>query len=267
MELGLAGRTAVITGGSMGIGKAIAAGLAGEGANVALIARGEEGLNAAAEELGALGTQIAPVSADLTDSESVEAAASAVNERFGTVHILVNNAGHRMRRMDRQILWEDADWLGDLDIKTFGMLRTVRAFLPLLATDGTGRVINISGMAAEIVWPGTPLTHGLNNSAMITATKYLARDLAAENVTVNAVLPGLVATEWRHGWAQMMADNQGATKEEFLADHAQQLGILNGRWAEPSEIADTVVFLASDRAAYINGVGIEVDGGISVNAR
>ena len=266
MELELAGRTAVVTGGTMGIGKAIAAGLAAEGVNLFLMARGQEGLDAAVGELSGSGVDVVGFSADITDADAVNAAAGQVGETFGQVNILVNNAGHRMRRMDRQILWDDEDWLGDIDAKTLGMLRVTRAFLPLLATDGSGRIINISGVAGQMVFHGA-LTHGLNNSAMIQVTQYLAKDLAGENVTVNAVSPGLVATEWRHDWAQMMADNQGVSNEEFLDAYTKQLGIMNGRWADMAEVADVVVFLASDRASYINASVIQVDGGLNANAR
>jgi len=223
MDFGLQGRTAVITGGSMGIGKAVATSLAAEGANLVLIARGEEDLQAASAELGQSGAEVLPLVADLTDPESVDAAAEQAAERFGTINILVNNAGHRMRSMDRQIYWKDEEWLGDVDIKTFGMLRAVRAFHPHLATDGSGRIVNVSGVAGEMIFH-TALTHGLNNAAVIQATKYLAADLAPDKITVNTVSPGLVATEWRHGWAEMMAGNQDKSKEEFLADYCRAMG-------------------------------------------
>lgn len=266
MELGLQGRTAVVTGGSMGIGQAAAAGLAAEGVNIALIARGKEALEQAASEVRESGAEVITLSADITDADSVNTASAEVANRFGAVNILVNNAGHRMRRMDRQINWDDEDWLADIDVKTLGMLRVVRALLPNMATDGSGRIINVSGVAGEMVYHGA-LTHGINNSAMQHITRYLAKDLAAENITVNSVSPGLVATEWRHGWAQMMGDNQGMSKEEFLDSYYQQMGIYSGRWAEPSEVADVITFLSSDRASYINGALISVDGGLTTNAR
>lgn len=265
MDLGLTGRVAAITGGSMGIGKAIGASLVAEGVRVALIARGEDTLNEAVGELSSAGEVIA-VSADLSDTASVNDAATQVVERLGTVNILVNNAGHRMRRLDRQILWEDADWISDIDVKTFGMLRTIRAFLPHMATDGTGRVINVSGIAGNIVLHGA-LTHGINNAAMQMATKYLAKDLTAENITVNAVSPGLVATEWRQEWAKAMGEKQGKTAEEFLDSYYNQVGIFSRRWTESAEVGDLVAFLASDRAASINGSVIQIDGGVTANAR
>src|SRR6185369_10967360 len=153
MELGLKGRTALVTGASKGIGRAIARGLASEGVNLVLLARGQDALTATAEELqSTYGVKTLATAADITSSDSVKAAADAAKAAFGTVHIVVNNAGNPMRRMDRQILWPDTDWLGDLDGKLIGSLRVTQAFLPLLPSDGTGRIINISGTASTIVW-------------------------------------------------------------------------------------------------------------------
>jgi NAD(P)-dependent dehydrogenase (short-subunit alcohol dehydrogenase family) len=178
---------------------------------------------------------------------------------------VVNNAGNRMRP-GRQLAWDDEDWLGDIDAKLLGMLRVIRAFDPLLPTDGSGRVVNVSGVAGSIVWE-TALTHGINNSAMNHATRYLATDLAPRRVTVNAVIPGLIATEWRHDWARDAGARRGITEEAFVQQVCRDKGILLGRWAEPSEVADAVTFLASDRAAYITGTTLTVDGGLGANAR
>ena len=168
--------------------------------------------------------------------------------------------------MDRQITWADTEWMEDLNLKTMGMLRVIQAFLPNIARDGSGRIINITGVAGTGVW-APALTHGLNNAAMNHGTGYLAQDLAAENITVNAVVPGLVGTEGREVWVANMTKAQNKTKAEFLTDFCKKMGILAGRWAEMDEVADTVVFLASDRAKYINGSKLVIDGGLSVNPR
>src|SRR5262245_25827097 len=267
MELGLSGRTAVITGGSKGIGKAIGRGLAKQGVNLVLLSRGKELLEKAADEIRKeTGVTVLTTPADITKTDQVDAAAVSAKETFGTVHIVVNNAGGPMRRMDRQILWPDSDWIGDLDNKILGALRVTRAFLPLMPNDGSGRIINISGTASTIVW-APALTHGLNNAAMNQATGYLATDLASQQITVNTVVPGLVGTEGRDVWAANMAKQQNVTKEEFVASFCKRMGILAGRWATMDEVADTVVFIASDRARYFNGSKIILDGGLNVNAR
>jgi NAD(P)-dependent dehydrogenase (short-subunit alcohol dehydrogenase family) len=267
MDLGLKGRTAVISGASKGIGKAIARGLAKEGVNVVLLARGQEQLDKAAEQIkNESGVKVLTISADIASADSVNAAAAATKAAFGSVNIVVNNAGNPMRRMDRQILWPDVDWIDDLNLKIVGALRVTQAFLPLIPTDGTGRIINISGTASMLVW-APALTHGLNNAAMNQATSYLAADLAAQGITVNAVIPGLVGTEGREVWAENMAKQANVTKEEFLVSFCKRMGILAGRWATMEEVSDTVAFVASDRGKYFNGAKILLDGGLNVNMR
>jgi 3-oxoacyl-[acyl-carrier protein] reductase len=267
MELGLKGRTAVITGGSNGIGKAAARGLAAEGVNLVLLARGQENLDKAAGEIaGESGVDVLAIPTNVRDASSVNAAAAAVASSFGTIHILICTAGNRMRRPDRQILWEDEDWLDDVNVKLIGMLRAVRAFLPHMARDGSGRIINVAGSAGMMEWEKA-MTHGINNSAMMHASTYLTRDLAADKITVNTIVPGLVDTEWREGWADARAKQQGKSREQFLADYCEKMGILAGRWVDMREVADLIVFLASDRAQYINGTSLVIDGGLSVNAR
>ena len=267
MELGLKGRVAVISGGSRGIGKAIACGLAAEGVHVMLLARGKEQLEQAADEIrGTHAVNVLPITADVTSTPSMQQAADRARAEHGAVHIVVNNAGGPMRRMDRQILWPDTDWMDDLNLKIVGALRLTQAFLPLMPSDGTGRIINISGSASVAVW-APALTHALNNAAMNQATGYLANDLAAQRITVNTVVPGLVGTEGREVWAETMAAQQGVTKPEFLSSFCKRMGVISGRWAEMSEVADTVTFLASDRARYFNGSKVVLDGGLSVNPR
>jgi 3-oxoacyl-[acyl-carrier protein] reductase len=267
MELGLKGRAAVITGGSRGIGKAIAKELAAEGVNLVLLARGKEVLDKTAAEIAKeYAAQVLAIPADVANTASLQAAAAAAKDRFGAIHIVINNAGGPMRRMDRQITWPDTDWIDDVNLKMMGMLRATQAFLPLMPRDGTGRIIGISGVAATLIF-GTALTHGLNNAAMNQVTTYLANDLAGDRITVNAVVPGLVATEGREAWAENMSKQQGKSKDEFLADFCRRMGIIAGHWATMEDVAAAVVFLASDRGRYINASQLVIDGGMSANPR
>jgi len=267
MDLRLKGRVAVVTGASKGIGLAIARGFAAEGVDLVLLARGKDALEQAAGRIRReQGVRVLALSADIRDDAAVKQAAAAAKAEFGTVHIVINNAGGPIKRQDRQITWPDSDWLDDLNLKTVGMLRVIQAFLPIMPRDWTGRVINVSGIASTSAFIGA-LTHGLNNAAMNQATSYLARDLAAEKITANVIIPGLIATEWREGWAENMGKQQGKTKEQFLEDICKAWGIVQGRWGTVEEVADLTVFLASDRGAYINGARVAIDGGYAINPR
>lgn len=267
MDLGLNGRTALVTGASKGIGKAIARGLANEGVNLVLLARTSDELLATADDIrSATGVEVLAAPTDIRDDDAVAATVAQARETFGTVHILVNNAGGPIKRPERQITWPSSDWQDDINTKTLGMLRVTQAVLPLMPTDGTGRIINISGIASVSVLTSA-LTHGINNAAMNHATAYLAADLAGSCITVNSIIPGLIATEWREQWADTAAEARHQSRQEFLDRICEEWGILAGRWGGMDEVADAAVFLASDRAAYINGAKLTVDGGYAVNVR
>ena len=267
MDLGLKGRAALITGGSKGIGKAIALGLAAEGVRVALLARTDTVLQAAANEIrAATGVTVLAIPTDVRDAAAVATSVEHARAELGPLHILVNNAGSPIKRPERQIQWPDSDWRDDIDTKTLGMLRVTQSMIPHMPTDGTGRIINISGVAGLSVLTSA-LTHGLNNAAMNHVTSYLAADLAAARITVNAVIPGLIATEWREGWAQSAGRERRMSKQEFLDATCRDWGIVAGRWGTMREVADVVVFIASDRAAYVNGAKLTVDGGYALNVR
>jgi 3-oxoacyl-[acyl-carrier protein] reductase len=267
MELGLKGRTALVTGASKGIGKAIARGLAEEGVELVLLARTAEPLAAAAREIeDATGTRALAVPADIRDDAAVAAAVELAHTQFGQIHILVNNAGGPIKRPERQIAWPSPDWLDDVNTKTLGMLRVTQAVLPHMPTGGTGRIVNISGIAGSSVLTSA-LTHGLNNAAMNHVTSYLAADLSGTGITVNSVIPGLIATEWREQWAANAAKTKNLSRDAFLDQICADWGIVAKRWGGMREVADAVVFLASDRAAYINGAKLTVDGGYAINVR
>jgi 3-oxoacyl-[acyl-carrier protein] reductase len=153
-----------------------------------------------------------------------------------------------------------------IDVKTVEALRLIRETIHLIPHDGTGRIINVAGGSGIAVW-SPALLHGINNAALLHMTGFLAADLAAKKVTVNAIVPGLVGTEFRQIWAKELGERQGKSTEEFVCEFCKSKGILLERWAEVSEIGDLVVFLASDRASYITGAKIPIDGGFSINSR
>jgi len=259
----------VVSGGSKGIGKGIARALAKEGVNIALLARTEHEVKATAQEIAdethvtAVGVQ-----ADVTDTTSLKAAVTHLSglAPFKTLNIVVNNAAPPITRTDRQIEWTDKEWSAAIDVKTIGALRLIRETMHLIPHDGTGRIINVAGGSGIAVW-NPALLHGINNAALLHMTGFLAADLAANKVTVNAIVPGLVGTEFRQIWAKNLGEQQGKSTEEFVVQFCKSKGILLERWAEVSDIGDLVVFLASDRASYITGAKIPIDGGFSVNSR
>jgi 3-oxoacyl-[acyl-carrier protein] reductase len=263
METGLAGRTALVTGATRGIGFAIARGLVSEGAKVALLARSRDALDAAVDALG--GTEVAHgLAADLTDAASVDAAVAAAAQWGGGLSVVVNNAGPPMQSGAIEAL-DDDPWANTFGTKAMGAIRVARAAMAHLPDDGTGRVINISGVTAASLIPNAGVT-GVTNAAVQAFTKYLATELGPRSINVNAVCPGLTLTE---GWLERgtgAAEAQGITREEFFAGMTEKLGIVLGRWAQPTEIADAVVFLASDRASFLTGQTIVVDGGQAAKA-
>ncbi len=267
MDLGIKGRVALVTGASKGIGKAIARGLADEGVNLVLLARTAATLENAADEIRkATGVRVLAVPTDISDMASINASIARAVAEFSVIHILVNSAGGPIKRPERQIMWPDADWLDDINTKSVGMLRVTQALIPHMPTDGTGRIVNISGISGSSVLYGA-LTHGLNNSAMNHVTTYLAADLSDARITVNVVIPGLIATEWRESWAENAGLQRGVTKEQFLEQICKEWGIVSKRWGTMEEVSDLVAFLVSDRASYINGAQITVDGGYAINVR
>lgn len=258
MSLTLDGRVALVTGASKGIGFSIAQELLANGAKVAGIARDDVALKAAADKLG---DAFLPVTADVTSDESVAAAIDAVVAWGGKLDILVNSAGPQL--MPSELAATPSATIENyLAVKVLGFHRVAAAAAPKLTTGGTGRVINIAGQTASTFVPNAGVT-AMANAAVLAFSKYLAAELAPQGILVNAISPGLTLTEGWLGKHDAMAGAQGKTADEVRAGMVMGAGIKIGRWAEPAEIAQTVVFLASDAASYVSGSVLEVDGGMS----
>jgi NAD(P)-dependent dehydrogenase (short-subunit alcohol dehydrogenase family) len=255
MELGLNDKVAIITGGSKGIGRAIALGLLAEGGSALIVARGAEALAATADALRAEDRQrLATLAADLTDASAITHTVNYCVERFGRVDILINNAG-TARTGDFLELGDDA-WLEDWQLKFFGYVRMARAVLPRMQSSGGGVIINIIG-AAALNPRRSYMIGGAANAALNHFTKALADEGARVDVRVVGINPGPILTErllkMRGGLAPTPAN--ASTGEAF-----RRMTPL-GRAGRPEEVADLALFLASDRAAFIHGANITIDGG------
>ena len=250
MDLGLSGRVAIITGGSEGIGLATARALIREGAKVALCARRGDVLDAAVADLGASALGVAGdvrVEADL--ARLVDAAA----ERFGRVDAVVNNAGTSRAGPFEGV--SDAAWEEDLELKLFGAIRLVRLALPHLRRAGGGSVVNLLNIGAK--QPGaSSFPTSVSRGAGLALTKALSKELAPEQIRVNAVCIGVVKSAQHDRKA-------GGDRSAYYAGLAKQRQVPLGRVGEAEEAADLVTFLLSERARYLTGTAINLDGGAS----
>lgn len=258
MDLGLRGKVAIVTGGSEGIGKAIAARLVAEGANVAICARRPDVLAQAAVEIREQGPgQVVPVQADVTRPEDIERVVRTTLETFGRIDILVNNAGRSNAHPFEAV--DDATWQEDLDLKLMAWVRFTRLVVPEMRRNGGGRIINIAMVGGKAPGPrSVPTT--VSRAAGIALTKALSKELAADRILVNAVCVGLIKSgQMRRRWERNFADKM--TLDGWYAQLGKDIPL--GRVGEAEEVADLVAFLASERASYITGAAINCDGGLS----
>jgi NAD(P)-dependent dehydrogenase (short-subunit alcohol dehydrogenase family) len=256
MDLGLKGKTALVTGGSKGIGRAVARALAAEGARVMICARDGETLKRAAGEIEReTGAEVLTAAADLSELEAVARVAADAVSRLGRLDILVNNAG-AIKGGDFFAI-PDEEWLRGWSLKLLGYIRMAREVLPHMQRQGGGRIINVVGAAARN--PATTyMMGGAANAALINFTKALADLGAKSKVLVTAVSPGPVKTERWDSLAKQQAAAQGKDLDTYVREQSASLPL--GRIALPEEVADLVCFLASERASFLSGIAITVDG-------
>ena len=251
MDLGIGGKTAIVTGGSQGIGKAIATQLAAEGVRTVISARNFENLQGAAVEIASTTKgEVLPLQADVTRVDQVKKLVADTVKAFGGVDILINNAAGS--GSGAFIDLTDADWLHHLDVKLVGYVRCAREAMVHMKQKRWGRIVNIGGEAAR---GNGGYASGAANSAVVNFTKKLSDELAAFGITVNAIHPGSTRTARR----EHAAARKGITLDELVQEQIKRIPI--GRLIEPEEIASTVLYFVSTRAAAITGQVLGVDGG------
>ncbi len=257
MDLGLAGRACIVTGGSRGFGYAVAERLVAERACVLLVARNRDGLDAAVDRLGS--PLVASLAVDVCQARAADEIVMACRGRFGRLDVLVNNAGgSTVTPMDELT---DDDWQSQLDQHVLAPMRLMRAAAPVMASAGWGRIVNVTSSSGKRPSSMNP-AYGVAKSAELALSRSFAEHWAPRGVLVNAVAPGPAATElWtaEDGMGAQVAARQGGSIEEAIANVGGQLPL--GRVAHAGEIADVVTFLCSERASTVVGAAWSADGG------
>ncbi|MBC2712243.1 MAG: SDR family oxidoreductase [Desulfosarcina sp.] len=269
----LSGKTAVVTGSGKrsGIGYAVARKLAGEGANVviadlgmsadpdlAVKTGGESEMAVIAQELARThGVETIAVNLDVTRADSITQMVNTISERFDRIHILVNNAGASFGVPNAVHTYDETAWMKTIDVNLHGVFRVSRALLPMMILDG-GAIINTASRAGKVpaLFNGA---YAVAKAGVIMLTKVMASELAGNDVRVNAICPGQIATDlekWRFG---LEAQFFGSTIEEREKEMCKTIPL--GRIGSPDEVGNLVVFLASDRASYMTGQAINITGG------
>lgn len=261
MDMKLRDKVAIVTGASYGIGEGIAKALAQEGVKMSICARGEEKLNNLAKELEGMGVEVLPVKADVTKVEDIEGMVKRTLDKFGRIDILVNNAGGMVRGLFMQA--DRESWQKGIDLNLFSTIHFSQLVVPSMRERKWGRIISISS-----VWgrqPGKMAIYNMVKSAIISLTKTLSTELAADNILVNAVCPGgIISPAWIET-AEILAKKRGTTWQEEINKLGEKWAPLR-RFGNTDEVGDLVVFLASERASYITGVSIPIDGGQTQSA-
>jgi NAD(P)-dependent dehydrogenase (short-subunit alcohol dehydrogenase family) len=259
VNLDLSDRVAIVTGGSLGIGRSVAESLAREGATVVVTSRTLGVLQATADELSnSTGGRVVAVRSDTNDTASVRDMVSEVAERFGRIDILVNGAAAPSGLVRNQL--EEADpelLLADLNTKVVGYFRCAQAVAPHMRAGGYGRIINIGGLTGR----SSHAISGMRNLAVVHMTKSLSDQLGPAGITVNTLHPGVVETEHIHELYEREAQKQGTTAAAIEQGFIDRTPIR--RVLQASEIADMVAILASPRSAGITGESIGMDGGLT----
>jgi len=254
MDMGIRGKAALVKAASKGMGKATALALASEGVRVLMCARTAADIKAAAEEVRAkTGVEVVEMTADVTKKEDIERLVKRAEEAFGGVDILVANSGGPPRGNLEEMT--DEQWYGAFEVATLSVVRLIRGVLPSMKQKRWGRILTIQSVSVKQPVPGLLLSNAVR-PGVAGMFKTLSEDLGKHNITINVVCPGKILTDRLLGGAKQA----GLPTEEFIKRAGADVPL--GRVGTPEEFANVMVFLASERASYVTGVALQVDGGL-----
>ena len=261
MDLQLAGRVAVVTGGTSGIGLSAVRRFLAEGAAVAFCARNGERVTALADELGSAGHPVFGIAADVRDAGAMNAFADRVAERFGGADVLVANACEaRMRSYDEL---DDDDWRDEFELKFFGVLRPFDAFAPQLRRSEIGNIVYLSSLLAKVPEPRL-IASAAARAGALNLMKSLSFELAPAGIRVNSILLGVIDTgQWERRWQTRVANGDTISRDAYIREIAADRGIPLGRMGTPDEVAAAIAFLASPLSGFTSGAMLEISGGFS----
>lgn len=254
-------RVAVVTGASSGIGAAVVRAFAARGVSVAYCARDDAALRRLDDELSELPGTIRSYRADMSQRDAVLEFLDRAEADLGAADILINNVGQSPSR--NFLYMTDDDWLESFELNLMSAVRSTRRLLPAMRSKGWGRVVMISSGAARSPNAAT-IDYAAAKAAMVSVAKSLARKYGPDNVLVNSVLPGLIRTPmWERAAGELAASSGGGPEAVFVEKSGS---VPLRRFGDPAEVADLVLYLCSDRASYLTGAAIDLDGGLSAHA-
>jgi len=259
MDLGLKGKVALITGGSKGLGAAIAVEFALEGADIAICARGKHDLEEAAKTLRSHGVRVVATCTDVTRADDVSKAIDQTVKQLGSIDILVNNAGDGW--LNHMVDTSDEDWRYCLEVNLMSAVRFTRGVAPHMRNKGVGRIINMSTLAGRT--PNAFMNdYSTAKAALLTFSKSASFELAPFNILVNCVCPAFIHSPLWDKLADSAVPGFGANREEVFQNLANQFIALK-RFGKAHEVAGLVAYLASERASFITGSVYDIDGGVT----